>query len=301
MNRTRTITLLVAVSLLAVMALPVISYTIIMPAYGRFLTQQAEAELVTLASNMSSELDLNEEISDTTILPMNFLSKIEEARSVLGLFKIKIFTPQGHIIYSTNSEEIGTLTRKIFFKELIKEHKTFSLLETKNSPAEGSNSTTRFLVETYVPILAKNGAAIGAFEIYYDITSLKSGFEKILVQIQLITLSLSFLLLLSVLLCAHYATRSFRAQKAAEEEKDRTIIELQDALGEINSLRGILPLCSYCKDIRNDKGYWEKVDVYIQHHSQADISHSICPNCAQKHFPNEYKSIAKAHASSPGV
>jgi len=62
--------------------------------------------------------------------------------------------------------------------------------------------------------------------------------------------------------------------------------ELQQALKEIKTLRGILPLCSFCKKIRDDKGYWEEVDVYIHKHSQADISHGICPECAKEHYPD---------------
>jgi PAS domain S-box-containing protein len=67
--------------------------------------------------------------------------------------------------------------------------------------------------------------------------------------------------------------------------KERTN-ELETALSEINTLRGILPLCSFCKKIRDDKGYWEQVDVYIYKNSDADISHSICPDCMKKHYPD---------------
>lgn len=74
-------------------------------------------------------------------------------------------------------------------------------------------------------------------------------------------------------------------RKKNEKEKEELIVELQKALGEIKTLRGILPLCSFCKKNRDDKGYWEKVDVYIHKHSQADISHSVCPECMQKHYP----------------
>ena len=55
---------------------------------------------------------------------------------------------------------------------------------------------------------------------------------------------------------------------------------------EIKNLIGILPLCSYCKKVRNDKGYWEQVDVYIHKYSQADVSHSICPNCMAENYPD---------------
>jgi two-component system cell cycle sensor histidine kinase/response regulator CckA len=69
------------------------------------------------------------------------------------------------------------------------------------------------------------------------------------------------------------------------------ITERKQAEEEIKKLRGILPLCSYCKKVRDDDGYWEQVDVYIYKYSEADISHSICPECMKKHYPDEYASI----------
>ena len=77
-----------------------------------------------------------------------------------------------------------------------------------------------------------------------------------------------------------------RERLKTEQEKEQVIKELQDALLEIKSLHGILPLCSYCKKIRNDAGEWEPVDMYIHNHSQADVSHSICPECLGKNFPD---------------
>ncbi|MFC1523310.1 PAS domain S-box protein [Thermodesulfobacteriota bacterium] len=80
-------------------------------------------------------------------------------------------------------------------------------------------------------------------------------------------------------------------RKQAEADKERLIAELQKTLAEVKSLRGILPLCSFCKKIRNDENYWEQVDVYIHKHSEADISHSICPDCVKVHYPHEYRAI----------
>ena len=80
--------------------------------------------------------------------------------------------------------------------------------------------------------------------------------------------------------------RNITERKQTEEEREKLINELQVALKEIKTLRGILPLCSFCKKIRDDKGYWEQVDVYIHKHLQADISHSICPDCAKEHYPD---------------
>ena len=68
-------------------------------------------------------------------------------------------------------------------------------------------------------------------------------------------------------------------RKEAEQEKEKLIEELQNALKEIKVLRGILPICSSCKKIRDDKGYWNLIESYILTHSEAEFSHCICPDC----------------------
>jgi len=60
---------------------------------------------------------------------------------------------------------------------------------------------------------------------------------------------------------------------------------LQQALKHIKTLQGIIPICSFCKKIRNDKGYWDQVEAYVGKHSQAEFSHSICPECMAIHYP----------------
>ena len=80
--------------------------------------------------------------------------------------------------------------------------------------------------------------------------------------------------------------RDITQRKQAEREREQLITELREALAEINTLRDILPVCSFCKKVRDDTGRWEPVDVYIRSHSQADISHGLCPECAAKHYPD---------------
>ncbi|WP_339134434.1 MAG: hypothetical protein WGN25_15360 [Candidatus Electrothrix sp. GW3-4] len=66
---------------------------------------------------------------------------------------------------------------------------------------------------------------------------------------------------------------------------NNTIEKLQKVLREVKVLRGILPICSFCKKIRDDKGYWNQVEVYLRDRSDADFSHGICPECMRKHYP----------------
>jgi AmiR/NasT family two-component response regulator len=68
-------------------------------------------------------------------------------------------------------------------------------------------------------------------------------------------------------------------------ELRRLNAELQDAFAEIKTLRGILPICSSCKKIRDDEGYWNQLETYIQEHSEAVFSHGLCPECAKKLYP----------------
>ena len=71
-------------------------------------------------------------------------------------------------------------------------------------------------------------------------------------------------------------------RKHMEAESENLIKSLQDALHEIKTLRGIIPICSYCKNIRDNDGAWDKVEAYIAKHSDAEFSHGICPKCLVK-------------------
>lgn len=71
-------------------------------------------------------------------------------------------------------------------------------------------------------------------------------------------------------------------RKKAEEEKERIISELQSALNEIKTLSGLIPICSRCKKVRDDSGYWDSVETYIERHSETQFSHSLCPDCARE-------------------
>ncbi len=75
-------------------------------------------------------------------------------------------------------------------------------------------------------------------------------------------------------------------QVQIEQEKERLIEQLMSAKSEIHRLSGMLPICSSCKKIRDDTGYWHQLEVYIDDHSDAQFSHGICPQCAKEMYPN---------------
>ena len=80
--------------------------------------------------------------------------------------------------------------------------------------------------------------------------------------------------------------RDITTAKRTEQDRERLITELQDALTKVRTLSGLLPICASCKKIRNDEGYWDQIESFISKHSHAEFSHSICPECARKLYPD---------------
>lgn len=81
-------------------------------------------------------------------------------------------------------------------------------------------------------------------------------------------------------------SRNLDKRVKAETQREALIEELKLALSEVKKLGGLLPICSVCKKIRDDKGYWNQIEAYISEHSDAEFSHSICKECAQKYYPD---------------
>jgi PAS domain S-box-containing protein len=84
-------------------------------------------------------------------------------------------------------------------------------------------------------------------------------------------------------------------QKKDTAERERLIGDLKEAFETIKTLQGILPICSSCKKIRDDKGYWSQIEQYITENSSAEFSHSICPDCAKKMYPDYYDKMFKGY------
>ncbi|MFZ5775307.1 MAG: hypothetical protein ACOY3Z_07470 [Thermodesulfobacteriota bacterium] len=80
-------------------------------------------------------------------------------------------------------------------------------------------------------------------------------------------------------------------RRRTEDEKEALIGELRRALQEVKVLSGFLPICASCKKIRDDQGYWNQIEEYIGRHSQAQFSHGICPDCAERLYPDLHATV----------
>ena len=272
------------VSIMLVVTLPLYDYLVIRPSFGKFLTESTSDEAVKIAKHfVATFLPKKTGLTKKTIryyVPDN----IENFKNNFNLIKWKIFSNTGEIIFSSDPKEIGNLNNQRYFREIVANGKVI----TKGIQRETKSLEGQFIpvdvVETYVPLIS-NGKFQGAFEIYYDITARKLHLDKLLSRSSALVFIIASGLFLSIIVILFVENKTLAKRRQAEEEREKLIAELQDAASKIKILRGFLPICTTCKKIRDDKGYWNQIESYIREHSEAEFTHSMCPICAKKIYP----------------
>lgn len=96
---------------------------------------------------------------------------------------------------------------------------------------------------------------------------------------------------------AHLATGVRIVQLQAELRA--RITELEDALAQVKTLKGLLPVCAWCRKMRDDTGYWQELEVYIRRRTDAQFTHGICPECLRKHYPDIAPTVLSQGISDP--
>jgi len=233
MFKHRILNLITIISVLIVLALPVYSKYILFPSYNTFLINQAESILRGIARNMMEHNNLKQPISSTSPLPTDFINDVEHIRKTTGLWKVKIFTPQGQIVYSTNPADVGNRTTKDFFPEMFSDNRLRSHIAIKEfADNQTASVSTHYFIETYVPML-QNNTPLGAFEIYYDITEIKQSLEALKYKEQKILLPIIFLLLAGGLISSYVAHKTMTELKKSKE-KFRELSMVDELTGLLN-------------------------------------------------------------------
>lgn len=331
MSRLNLLKTIVCISIAAVIIFPAYVITVLEPSFVHFITQETEAEAIQTASHMSSTFFSNNKPVTEANLPSDLQYQIASLQAEFNIIKVKIFNAKGKIIYSTSREDIGTINTKSYFQKIVSNGNVFTKIVQKSKKSLEDQVMMVDVVETYVPIM-HNQTFAGAFEIYYDITASKNKLSALLLRGKQTSTALALVLLAALLFTAIQAYRSIsREQLAAqrlkqsndeleqrvqertselnkmnasleqeivvrkeiEEEKEELIGELTESIKQVKTLRGLLPICSSCQQIRDEKGKWNRIDSYIQEHTEAELTHGICPDCAQRLYPDLYSGLAK--------
>jgi hypothetical protein len=86
-------------------------------------------------------------------------------------------------------------------------------------------------------------------------------------------------------------SQDITARKLAEQDRLKLIEKLQLALSEVETLRGLLPICACCKKIRDDQGYWNHIEAYLGKHARTEFTHTLCPECVKDYYPDLWKKM----------
>ncbi|MDD5757978.1 MAG: GGDEF domain-containing protein [Desulfobulbaceae bacterium] len=225
-------------SIFIVLLLPVYSKYILFPAYDSFLIFRAEEILKGIGSKMIEKNNIVNPISLTTQLPIHFINDVKHIMETNGFWKVKIFTAEGMIVYSTDMADIGNHTKKNFFPEMFEDNKMRSHIDIKNiNDGENLSQKNHYFIETYVPIKREN-IPIGAFEIYYDITAIKQSLERLKNNEQKIMAPIILLLLSGGLFSSYLAYKNMSELKRSKEKFQK--LSVTDELTGVLNRRGFL-------------------------------------------------------------
>jgi hypothetical protein len=271
-------------SLALATVLPVYDVVFIFPSFTNLLIKSTKDDTESIAKHLALMLISEQPDLDEASLLEDLLKKIRKLKLNFDLKGLKVFSKSGEVLYSTNISDIGSVNKRKYLNEVIALGKVQSNFIHRDAESAEGQKMAVDVVETYVPLIS-GGQVLGAFEIYYDITARKKQLDKLLSRSSVIVFTLAFVLLMVIVILLFKENKTIVERKRAEEEREKLIVELQDAVAKIKTLKGLLPICAHCKKIRDDKGYWKQIESYIIEHSEAEFSHGICPECAKKHYP----------------
>lgn len=216
-------------ALIAAVLLPLYNIFFIYPSFKEQLMRNSEDDAVRVASHLSSMLNNETTELRKDNLPHGLTHMAGEVARDFRLWKLKLFSSSGEIIYSTDSKDVGTVNKHSYFYEIVAKGNVHSTIIKKDRLTLEGQKVTADVVETYIPIM-RDGRFIGAFEIYYDITIRKQGFDVLIKHYSCI---LFFVGIISIALIIFL----FKANKdiIAEKEKwDITFDSINDPIAIID-------------------------------------------------------------------
>jgi sensor histidine kinase regulating citrate/malate metabolism len=273
------------VSILLVTVLPLYNFLVISPLFSKFLAESTNNTSVRVAKHFASMFGQNKTVLNKDHIQFDESSDINELRSDFRLTKLKIYSDSGEVLFSTDPEDIGNTNTQKYFHEVVAKGNIVTKGITKETESLEGELMPVDVIETYVPVMSGKNF-IGAVEIYYDITAEKQQLNKMLTRSSVLVFLIALGLLIASMVILFIEKKIIYKRKLMQKERENLIADLQDAIAKINTLKGLLPICANCKKIRDDKDRWEQIEFYIREHSEAEFTHSICPECAKKLYPD---------------
>jgi|GEM_PF-3135801 len=227
---------LVFISLIAVLILPLYTIFILSPSFVDFVIKSQEELAADVAVHMESKLipDKSQRLTRDILTP-DVLKRIAGTATDFNLMKVRIMFPDGEIFYSTEAKELGQIIGFDEFKRTVTAGIPYAQLRKKGEKSLGGMVMPGDIVETYVPIL-RDGATIGVFEIYYDITAKKEALNRLLRVLYFTLFPIAFILFAAVIFSCRRANSNIARRIDAEEKLMQQREELKEKNEELTEL-----------------------------------------------------------------
>ena len=215
MIKDKSLILIIFVSVLAVILMPIATALFIYPKFTGLLMDNIRDDAIRTATRLNNSLLPENTELKKGALPANFNDGVEEIRRDFSLIKLKVFSPSGEVIYSTDPKEIGNMNKYDYFQELVAKGNNFTKIIKKDTKSLEGQTVTSDVAETYVPVMRQGGFA-GAFEIYLDVTNIKKRSDSLLAWAYAVVSAVSLCLLAAVIVSSLKAGKSMIERDRAE-------------------------------------------------------------------------------------
>lgn len=235
----RALKIIIVISIVITILLPVINIYFVYPLFSKLLIDYTEEEATRTANHLESMLLSNVPDISRENLPANINAMVKQTQYHFDYIKLKLFSKEGEIIYSTDPVEIGKVNSKSFFHEIVAKGENHSKVVQKDKKFLIGQAVKSDVVETYVPIM-RNDIFSGAFEVYYDISGMVRKLDNAMVVSSAIPLAatLSFLaLIVAVTLRLDKKILEIIEHRRTEEELIRVSTKLEQSNRELHSIQ----------------------------------------------------------------
>jgi len=218
MSNRSLLNLIIFASIIIVVVLTVFNMFVVTPSFSGLIIKNTEIEAIRIGHYLSNYINVSGNI--TKQLPVEFKYNVLNALIDLNLIKIKVFSSDGEVVFSTSEEDVGMINEKDYFRNIVAKGNVYTKLVRKDTKSLEDQVMPRDVVETYVPIV-NSGNFTGAFEIYFDITDTLKDLNKRLFRVLVLMMALSSVLLMVIVGIFFFAHRSLLKREFAEKELEK--------------------------------------------------------------------------------
>jgi len=220
MLRNRFLRTILVFSIMIAVALILYNALFIAPSFTTLLITATETDAVRITRHLTSTLLVSEhaKIGRDSLNARLLRTEIERTSKNFELMNLKVFSPSGEVLYSGDPNEIGEVNQNAYFQDVVAKGHVYAKVVPKDEESLEGRRVTSDVMETYVPLM-HNGEFLGAFEIYYDITSRKSHLDELLWRSSAVVVAFASALLVAIFVILHRENHAIDKRRQLEEER----------------------------------------------------------------------------------